>query len=141
VELSEAIEKRRSVRQFKPDPVPGELLDRIIKTALKGPSAGAVRGYGLLATSVPLTPYNSPACLVAYAMPDDYAKRYGDRGRDLYAVQDATIAAAYAQLAAVDLGLATVWVGAFRERVVQRAVGLHEEHRPVAVLAVGYEAE
>jgi nitroreductase len=43
-------------------------------------------------------------------------------------------------LAATDLGLATVWVGAFDEVKVQEVVG-DKSLRPVAMFAVGYPAE
>jgi len=141
MELREVIEARRSVRKFKPDAVPPELEERILDLATKGPSAGGIRGYSIIPTNLPLTQYNAPLYFVFSAAPAKYARRYGDRGRDLYAVQDATIAAAYAQLAAVDLGLASVWVGAFRESKIQRLLGLGEDERPVAIIAVGYEAE
>jgi site-specific recombinase XerC len=41
------------------------------------------------------------------------AAKYRERGARLYAIQDATIACAFAMLAATALGLGTVWVGAF----------------------------
>lgn len=65
---------------------------------------------------------------------------YGDRGKDLYCVQDATIAATYSMLKAAELGLGTCWVGAFDEAKVREACGLREGQRPVAMLTVGYEA-
>jgi len=141
MELCEAIERRRSVRQFKPDPVPEAALGEILRLAQQGPSAGGLRSYKIVESALPLTPYNAPLCLVFCALPERAATRYGDRGRDLYAVQDATIAAAYAQLAAVDLGLASVWVGAFREGKVAQALGLGQDERPVAIIALGYEVD
>jgi nitroreductase len=56
-------------------------------------------------------------------------------------VQDATIACAYAQLAATALGLATVWIGAFDEAAVRRAIDVGDDLRPVAILPIGYAAE
>lgn len=37
--VKEAIERRRSIRQFKPDPVPEEALDQILEAARLAPSA------------------------------------------------------------------------------------------------------
>ncbi len=82
----------------------------------------------------------APVCLVFCADPSRSAPKYGERGSELYSVQDATIAATYAMLAAVDLGLSTVWVGAFDEEKVQELVG-DRSVRPVAMVAVGYPAE
>jgi nitroreductase len=40
MELSEALSGRRSVRGFKPDPVPRQTLDQIVRSALRAPSWG-----------------------------------------------------------------------------------------------------
>jgi len=59
----------------------------------------------------------------------------------LYALQDATIAATYAMLAAADLGLGSVWIGAFSDEGVWQAIGSPEGSNPVAILPIGYAAE
>jgi nitroreductase len=79
--------------------------------------------------------------LVFFANPARSAAKYGRRGDVLYCVQDATVACAYAQLAAEDLGLASVWVGAFDNAAVSEAVGAPAGLRPVALLPIGYAAE
>ncbi|MHB8085965.1 MAG: nitroreductase [Dehalococcoidia bacterium] len=38
--VNEAVNTRRSIRAFKPDPVPPEILRRVVETALRAPSAG-----------------------------------------------------------------------------------------------------
>ena len=139
MELREVIERRRSVRQYKPDPVPPELVEQIIQLARKAPSAGALRSYEIIVTDQQLTPYEAPVSLVVCALPEKSAERYGSRGRTLYAIQDATIVGAYIQLIAVDLGLSTVWVGAFREGRVKKALGLEDGLRPVAIIPLGYQ--
>ncbi len=60
----------------------------------------------------------APVVLVFCANPDRNRGKYGERGARLYAVQDATIAVTYAQLAATVQGLGTCWVGAFDEGAV-----------------------
>ncbi len=69
------------------------------------------------------------------------ARKYGERGSALYAIQDATIAAAYAQLAAVSVGLATCWVGAFDEAKAATALRLPSGERPIVILPLGRAAE
>jgi len=72
----------------------------------------------------------APVVLVFLADEERSATKYHDRGRHLYAVQDATIAAVYAQLALQAAGLASCWVGAFHEDDVARIVGanINNEH-------------
>lgn len=134
--LQEIIEKRRSVRKFQQRPVPDAILDEVIRLAIRGPSAGAIRGFKVFITKENLA-YDAPACLVICTDPEKYASRYGDRGRNLYAIQDAAIVGAYLTLLLVERGLSSVWIGAFREGRVQRLLGT--TMRPVAILAVGYE--
>lgn len=47
----------------------------------------------------------------------------------------------YAQLAIYALGLTTAWIGAFDEKKVSEILSLPKEHRPVAMLPVGYPNE
>ena len=44
MELQEAIRRRAMVRSFGADPVPPETLDRILRGALRSPTAGNSRG-------------------------------------------------------------------------------------------------
>jgi len=57
-------------------------------------------------------------------------------------VQDATIACAYAQLAATALGLATTWLGATIDpEATRNALGLTEDFRPLVIMPLGYPDE
>lgn len=48
MEFNRVVARRRMVRDFEPDPVDAEALDRIISYALRGPSAGFTQGVELL---------------------------------------------------------------------------------------------
>jgi len=136
MELIEVIKKRKSVRSFKKDDISNEILNEIISLARKSPSAGAIRGYEAIITRQKLNRIEAPVYLVICANPEAYAK-YGDRGRNLYSIQDATIFGAYLQLILVDKGLASVWIGAFKEEKIKGI--LNTNLRPIAVIAIGYE--
>jgi FMN reductase [NAD(P)H] len=75
-----------------------------------------------------------PLVLVFCANSSRSAQRFGERS-NLFSVQDATIAAAYA------LGLSTVWVGPFDEEKVSAILNLPKDHRPIAILPIGYANE
>ena len=75
------------------------------------------------------------------AEPERSATRYGDRGRHLYCLQDTASAVTHIFLAAVDMGLATCWVGAFDDDEVSRVISLPPNLRPVALLPIGYAAQ
>jgi nitroreductase len=154
MELNDAIAARRSVRAFRKRPVEPAKLDAILRAANAAPSAGNLQGYAIVAVRDAKARARlaeaslgqafvaeAPVALVFCADARRSGSKYGRRGETLYAVQDATIAAAYAQLAAVDAGLATVWVGAFDDAAVAEVVGAPPHARPVAILPVGYAAE
>lgn len=83
----------------------------------------------------------APLVIVFFADLERAAAKYHDRGRTLFALQDATIAAAYAQLAATDLGLASCWVGAFSDDGVRLAVAAPAGFTPVAMVTIGAAGE
>lgn len=153
MEFFEVISRRRSVRAYSNRPIEEEKLKRIFDAANLAPSAGNLQAYQVyvfrkaekkeaLARAAFDQTFitEAPVCLVFCSDPSRSAEKYGDRGTELYSIQDATIAGTYAMLAAVDMGLATVWVGAFEEEEVRKVVGV-EGIRPVAMFAVGYPAE
>jgi nitroreductase len=53
-----------------------------------------------------------------------------------FSIQDATLAAAYAQLAAHSLGLSSIWIGMIDEREVMKAIGT--DLIPSSILCIGY---
>ncbi|MFH1726711.1 MAG: nitroreductase family protein [Elusimicrobiota bacterium] len=145
--------RRRSIRAFQARPVEPEAVREILQAANSAPSAGNLQAYEVVCVSDPgrrralaqaslgqhFVAY-APVALVFFANPRRCGG-YGRRGEELYCVQDATIACAYAQLAAADLGLGSVWVGAFNDRDVSAAARAPARLRPVAILPIGYPAE
>jgi nitroreductase len=83
----------------------------------------------------------APVSLLFCSDPQRAAGKYGTRGEHLYALQDATIAATYAQLAVVAAGLGSTWVGQFDEAKLKTSLLLEPGLEPVAILCVGYPAE
>ncbi len=154
MDFFEAVERRRSVRTFAPRPVEEGMLHKILETANQAPSAGNLQAFEIYVVRQPAVMADlasaalgqdflarAPLALVFCAHPDRSASRYGKRGADLYALQDATISCTFAMLAAAALGLASVWIGAFDDRRVQRVLGLDAKILPLAILAIGHDAE
>jgi nitroreductase len=67
--------------------------------------------------------------------------KYKERGLTLYCLQDTTIAATFAHLAATALGLGSVLVGAFKEPEVSQLIKAPAHQRPILLLPVGYPDE
>jgi nitroreductase len=153
MEFLKVLSQRRSVRSYRPQPVEESKLKSIFEAANMAPSAGNLQAYQVrvvreqakkadLAKAAHSQGFiaEAPVCLVFCADPARSAAKYGKRGSELYSVQDATIAGTFAMLAAVDLGLATVWVGDFDEKEVQRILDV-KSLRPVTIFSLGYAAE
>jgi nitroreductase len=153
VDVFEAIRQRQSIRTFQTREIEPDKLQAVLSAMNQAPSAGNLQAYQvwlirdrahreLLARAALEQEFiaQAPVVLVFCAAPARAAK-YGARGETLYALQDATVAVAYAQLAAAALGLGTCWVGAFNEELAAKAVQLPPDQRPVSILPIGYPAE
>ena len=142
MELREVLRKRKSVRHFDLDrPVTEDQLNEIIVLASSAPSAGGMKSYTVLtANELPIR-VKAPVYLVIFSNSKKLEARYGARGRDLYALEDATIFGAYTQLIAVDMGLSSVWIGAFKENKIKRIMKVEDHLRPIAIIAFGYEKD
>ena len=134
--FKDVLEKRHSVRKFQKTTVLAYSLKEIIRLARKCPSAGAIRGYEAIITKKKIVNIDAPVYLVICTNPELYA-RYGERGKTLYSIQDATIFASYIQLIAVNMGLSTVWIGAFRESKIKKMLKI--DLRPIAIIPLGYK--
>jgi len=151
----ETVRHRHSVRRYQPDmPVEPEKLHGILEMACAAPSAGDRQSYHIfVVTDTTLRQAlcraadgqtfvaEAPACLVFCADPARAAASFGERGERLFALQDATIAAAYAQLAIVAAGMASAWVGSFDEDEVAQVLEIPPDLVPVAMITLGYPAE
>jgi len=148
------VRARQSVRAYQPKAIEPATLEAILAAANQAPSAGNLQAYEIVVVRDAPTRQRlaraaldqgfiaqAPVVLVFCADPPRSAAKYGAAGERLYSLQDATIAAAYAELAATALGLASCWVGAFNEREVATLLGLRGGLRPIALLPLGWPAE
>jgi nitroreductase len=154
MEFFDVIKNRHSIRTFSNQPVEDEKLQQILETANLAPSAGNLQAFEIyvvtdakkrdgLSCAALAQEYVAvaPVALVFCTHPELTEGRYTERGTRLYTVQDATIACSFAMLAATNLGLGSVWVGTFDEKVVRLVVGAPDSQVPVVILAIGYAAE
>lgn len=148
------IKRRHSVRTFEEKDVEKEKLEKILSAVSLCPTAGNLQAYKvyivkekkhkeeLKAACMGQEPVTrAPLVLVFCADQQQSAVKYGERGAQLYSMQDATIAAAYAQLSAAAEELGSVWVGAFDTLEVSRVINAEPYNVPVAVIPIGYPAE
>ncbi len=153
MEFSEVIHGRRSVRHFSDIPVPRAEVEAILQAAIVAPSAGNIQPWRffVLRTEEARTRLGAvleqrwavaaPCVIVVCVDPRPCKSRYGDRGAQLYSIQDTAAATQNMLLTAVDRGLASCWSGAFNEDTARDAIGAKSPITPVAILPIGYSAQ
>lgn len=151
MEAMEAILGRRSIRKYKAQPVPENLLRELLEAGMAAPSAGNERPWHFivlddrkLLDAIPkFHPYSqmlkeAPVAIVVC----------GDLSMEVhqgYWVQDCSAATENILVAARALGLGAVWLGVHpvRERVesMRKLLFLPEHVIPLCVVSLGYPAE
>ena len=151
MEFDEVIARRHSVRSYTSRvPLDGDIM-KILNAADQAPSAGGLKSrrffvvkdkyirLKLAAASLDQEFVAEAPIVLVFCADLDLISSYGDRGRDLYCIQDTAAAVENALLKAVDLGLGACWVGAFEEEIVAKICRLPAWLRPVALVTIGYE--
>jgi nitroreductase len=150
MDFFETVEKRQSVRAFAAASVPEDKLQTILNAVNRAPSAGNYQSYEIYRVdgqdkreALARATYGqdfvaqAPVALVFCANPS----RCSYEPPSLYALEDATIACAFATLAVTAVGLVSVWIGAFKPAAVLEVIGAPKGLVPVAILPIGYPNE
>jgi len=147
-----SIFRRRSIRRYQEKPVEAEKLDLLLQAAMAAPSAMNCQPWEFVVVTDPdkLAQFrtrllfgnrNAPAAVVVCGNP----RLSPNPAARLFWVQDCSAAAENLLIAAVELGLGTVWVGvhpvAEFVRIVRQIVGLPRHVIPLGLIYVGYPAE
>lgn len=155
MELIEAIRTRRSIRKYDSSrDVPKQTIGEILELALNAPSAGNRQPWRLHVVRNPSLKKalceaafgqtyieEAPWVICVVAVPEESGSRYGDRGRNLYCIQDTAALITYIMLIAREFGLDTCWIGAFDEEKANKILGLPAGQRCVAMLPIGHADE
>jgi len=149
--LMDLIEKRKSIRSYKPQDVEEEKLNYILQAFRKAPSAKNLQPWKLIIvkdkkkiSDLSIACNNqtflseAPILIVACAKEDE---AYGVMGgyMNSYPI-DIALALEHLILAATEKGLGTCWIGAFKEKLVKDLLDVPANVRVVAITPVGYPA-
>ena len=147
-DLFAVMAKRRSTRKFSDKTVETTKIDKIIAAADTAPTAGNFQGFEIFYVKSPekkkflveacnKQPYvDAPVVLVFCKNPSRVKFDFPEYVLKKFAIQDATLAAGYSQLAAQALGLSSIWIGMFDEQKVMDVIGT--DLVPSSVLCIGY---
>lgn len=153
MEFFEVLKARRSTRQFTDEGVTGEQIMKLLDAAVAAPNACNMQSWHFYVVTdasvkrrlsetktVADWATTAPVIFVVCTAAKALAARFGDRGENLFAVQDTAAAIENILLAAADMGLGGCFMGAFDNDKCREIVGVSEEHRIVAMVPVGHPA-
>ena len=159
----DVIRSRRSVRRYRPDPVPPEALEAVLEAALWAPSAcdGQPWHFTALVSPERIAQIDREACAFLARAPLDWAAAMGRaanfrifygapavvvvsglKDAEFHTAVDCAIAAQNMVLAAESLGLSSCWIGLtpwyFQSEGARRDLEIPEGYEPHFAIALGY---
>jgi nitroreductase len=165
MEFQDVVRRRRMVRRFTDEPVSEDSVRRIMRNALRGPSAGFSQGQAFLVLQgddvrrftdlvrywVVDTAKAAPVLVIPFAVKDVYLDRYAeqdkgwtDRSEDHWPVPfwyiDSGMAVLLILQTVVDEGLGAVYfgIGAADFDKVRAEFGVPASHVPIGAIAIGH---
>jgi FMN reductase [NAD(P)H] len=139
---------RRSQRKFENKKVEDWKVEIILAAADTAPTAGGFQGFEIfyilkeeikekLVIAANNQPYvNAPLMLVFCSNPNRIKMNFSQDILHKFSLQDATLAAGYAQLSAHALGLSSIWIGMLDEQLVKNIIST--DLQPSSILCIGY---
>ena len=138
MQYQELIEKRRSIRKYKPKPVPREKILKILEAARIAPSASNRQPWHFVVVedkdmikklAKQEWAASAPAMIVGLADTEESPN---------WCANDFGIACEHLVLAATDLGFGTCWMGqSNREDLVRELLDIPEKYKVVAIVTLG----
>jgi nitroreductase len=150
MDFQELIEKRYSVRAYTSDPVPEDMLEKVLRAARLAPTAANRQAFKVIvlrtdtARESLLKIYRSqwfvqpPIVIGVVGCPSESWVRGDNRN---YVDVDAAIVMDHIVMAATDLGLGTCWIGAFDPGQARDVLGLPPDVEPLVFTPLGFPAD
>ena len=149
MEFEKLIEERYSVRSFKPEHLPKEVLDRILAAGHKAPTGCNYQPQRILVLNTDEAMEKLRACtkchfgaptalLVCHNTAESWVRPYDGA---LSSPVDAVIVATHMLLAAHNEGVGSCWVMHFDPTAMRQTFAIPDGIEPAALLVMGYPAE
>jgi len=142
MEFMDVIRARRSIRRYKPDPVPEDVLNQILEAARLAPSGGHRQPWHFIVVrdpevksrlDIPAWAAEAPIIIVGCTDPEVSPRWH---------IVDLSIAFEHIVLAAANFGLGTCWIGKLgADERVKEVLGIPDHMKVVALTPLGYPNE
>ncbi len=140
----EAIQKRKSTRDYETNSLPRDKIQKLLVAARLSPSANNVQPWHfIVVTNAEKRKVLSKGLFAKFLKdsPVVIALCGDERASPEWYIVDVALAGENMVIAATNEGLGTCWVGSFDENEVKNLLSIPEHIRVVALLAVGYPKE
>lgn len=145
MDVQEAIRTRRSIRRYQPDPVPHDLLVKILEAGQWAPSASNSQPWSFVVVTNPEVKRRITGCFLYGWFLDEAPTGIVvsvDPRLSSCPIQDGSLAVQNIMLAAHALGLGTCWINpGLNDEEVKEILNIPQEHRLICALSLGYPAE
>jgi nitroreductase len=154
MDVFEAIKNRRSIRKYLDIPIEWEKVGNVLEAGRLAPSSGNLQAWKFIvvrdpkkkkllaeAASQQYWMEQAPVLIVIVGVYNKTQRFYGDRGKDIYIIQDCAMAAMQMMIAAQAQGLGTCFVSALNEERVGSIILMRGGARPMGIISIGYAAE
>lgn len=149
MDVFEAIKGRRSVRKYKPEPVPEDSVKEILEAAVWAPSGSniqpwkfiVIRDKKVLNMVRKISPGYFGGAPLAILVCSDKERAYklgGELGRDYLTVADCALAVQNMLLTAYASGLGTCIVKSFSSTAIKHILEIPDGIEPELLVIVGY---
>ena len=149
MDFERIIEERYSVRSFKKEHLPKEVVDKILEAGHKAPTGCNFQPQRILVLNSDESVeklrdctkchFGAPCAMLVFHNKDESWKRVYDGA--LSSPVDAAIVATHMMLAAHNEGVGVCWVMHFNPEKMRQTYNIPENYEPIALLVMGYPAE
>ena len=149
MEFKQLIEERYSVRSFKQEHLPQDIIDKILEAGHVAPTGCNNQPQRILVLNTDEAikklkectkcHFNAPTAMLVCHNKEESWKRVYDGA--LSSPVDAVIVATHMMLEAQNVGVGCCWVMHFNPEAMKNVFNIPENIEPVAILVMGYPAD
>lgn len=148
--FQQLVERRYSVRSYKPDPIDEKILEGILEAVRMAPTANNRQPFQLIVIHTAGRKealkriyhrgwfVEAPLVICACGLPE---RAWRHKNGKNYVDVDVAIAMDHLILAATEAGLGTCWIAAFDPQAAREVLGIPQAVEPIAFTPLGYAAD
>lgn len=151
--FADVVRRRAMIRAYRSDPVPDEIIQQLLKYAVRAPSGGHLQPWEFIVVKNPevraqlanaamghTAVTTAPVIIATCADIQRAGSEHGARG-SFVSLIDTAFASLLILLGAVEQGVGACFVASYNPEEVAKLFALPPNVRPVGLITIGYPAE